>query len=203
MIRGHLPLAAALASGLTTSLPAQTAPGIGSLLRPGMQLVYYSNGKAQPPWLIDSIAAIPSPSPDSECRIIHLRRQPTQPQPDQNRFCLTRDTLFSWDQARQGWVPARPAGIGMRLTVPRRVGGTVEFRTDGMSVDTVSGRVIPVLVTTVTTLDSLGRPVRRLRERYAIGLATATSGTFEIPDSGTTGVWRPQQMFELRAIEQP
>jgi hypothetical protein len=72
-----------------------------------------------------------------------------------------------------------------------------------MSVDTVSGRVIPVLVTTVTTLDSLGRPVRRLRERYAIGLATATSGTFEIPDSGTTGVWRPQQMFELRAIEQP
>lgn len=203
MIHRNLLLAATIGCGFTGPLPAQIAPGIGSLLRPGMQLVYYSNGEAQPPWLIDSITTIVAPNPEADCRVVHLRRQPAQPQPDQNRLCLSRDTLFSWDDARRSWFPTRPAASGMRLSVPRRVGGTVEFRTDGVSIDTISGREIPVLVTTVTTLDSLGRPVRRLRERYAIALATATSGTFEIPDSGTTGIWRPQQVFELRAIEQP
>jgi hypothetical protein len=168
-----------------------------------MRLVYHSNGEAQPPWRVDSIATIPASNPGSDCRVVHLRRQPTQPRSDEHRYCLTRDTLFTWDNARQGWFPARPAATGMLLSVPRRVGGIVEYRTDGMSVDTISGREIPVLVTTVTTIDSLGRPVRRLRERYALGLATATSGTFELPDTGTAGVWRPQQVFELRSIEQP
>jgi len=194
-------VATLLGSLLAGPLSAQTAPGVGSLLRPGMRLVYYSNGEAQPPWTIDSVAAIPAPGPGSLCAVVHLRRQP--PQPDQTRLCLARDTLFNWDNARQSWSPSRPAAAGMRLSVPRRVGGMVEYETGGMGVDTISGRVIPVLVTTVTTLDSLGRPVRRLRERYAIGLATATSGTFEIPDTATAGIWRPQQVFELRTIEQP
>jgi hypothetical protein len=181
-------------------LSAQTASVIGELLQPGMRLVYASNGEALPPWEIDSIVTFPAPSPGSACAIVHLRRQPTQP--DQTRLCLARDTLFSWDSGRQHWSPSRPVADGMRLTVPRRAGGTIEYQTDGASADTISGRVIPVIITTVTTMDSLGRAIRRLRERYAIGLATATRGTFEIPDSGS-GAWRPQQVFELRAIEQP
>lgn len=194
---------ALVAAWQPTPLQSQAHPEPGGLLRPGMRLVYYSDGQAQPPWMIDSIAVIPAPGPDSRCAAIHIRRQPTQAQADQTRLCLTRDTLFNWDNARQDWVPGRPTGPGMRLSVPRRVGGTMEYQTDSMSVDSISGRLIPVLHTTVTTLDSLGRPVRRLRERYAIGLATATGGTFEIPDSGGPGIWRPQQVFELRTIAQP
>jgi hypothetical protein len=194
---------ALVAAPLTTPLQSQATPEVGGLLRPGMQLVYYANGEAQPTWTVDSIVMIPAPRPDSRCAVIHIRRQPAQAQPDQTRLCLARDTLFNWDHDRQDWRPGRPAGPGMRLSLTRRTGGSVEYETDSVSVDHISGHVIPVLLTTVTTRDSLGRPVRRLRERYALGLATATGGTFEIPDPGRTGAWQPQQVFELRAIAQP
>ncbi len=53
---------------------------------------------------------------------------------------------------------------------------------------------------TVTTSDSTGRPKRRLRERYALSLTTATGGTFEMPDSSRGGAWHGQRSFELREI---
>jgi hypothetical protein len=52
----------------------------------------------------------------------------------------------------------------------------------------------------VTTFDAAGRPKRRLRERYAPSLTTATGGRFELPDSSRAGEWRGQRSFELREI---
>ena len=57
-----------------------------------------------------------------------------------------------------------------------------------------------VLATTVTTMDTSGREVRRLLERYAVTLTTATGGRFEIPDPDNPTAWRTQQVFELREI---
>jgi hypothetical protein len=59
---------------------------------------------------------------------------------------------------------------------------------------------LPVIATIVTTIDAQGRPKRRLRERYAITLATATGGTFEVPDPAAPTGWRAEQSFELRTI---
>jgi hypothetical protein len=78
------------------------------------------------------------------------------------------------------------------------VGGTGQERVPGLNVDRV-----PVVFTMVTTTDSLGRPVRRLRERYAIGLATATGGEFEVLDSTAPEGWRVEQRFKLREIRLP
>jgi hypothetical protein len=78
------------------------------------------------------------------------------------------------------------------------VGGTGQERIPGLGIDRV-----PVVLTTVTTMDSTGRPVRRLRELYAIGLATATGGEFEVPDSTAAEGWRVEQRFKLREIRMP
>lgn len=188
---------------LATEVRAQSAPPLAGLLRPGTRLQYSSNGEAQPPWTVDSVTHSPALRPASQCTVIHLRRRPDQPRAEPTRLCLARDTLFAWDSTRQLWTPSRPAGPAMQLSIPRRVGGTVDYETTGTSVDTISGHVISVLLTTVTTRDSLGRAVRRLRERYALSLATATGGTFETPDSLAPGTWRSQQVFVLRAIERP
>jgi hypothetical protein len=83
----------------------------------------------------------------------------------------------------------------------RQTGGdAVRYETGETVEEKISGRSIPVVHTTVTTSDSAGRPKRRLRERYALSLATATGGTFETPDSNRAGTWRGQRSFELREI---
>jgi hypothetical protein len=175
----------------------------GALLRPGMQLIYTSNGEDQAPWVIDSVRANASLRPGSDCIILHQRRQPGQTTPEESRLCLANDTLFSWNRERSEWVPQRPVRPGMVMEFVRtngskvryEVGGTGQERVPGLSVDRV-----PVVFTTVTTTDSLGRPRRRLTELYAIGLATATAGEFEVPDSLEADGWRTEQRFKLREI---
>jgi hypothetical protein len=79
-------------------------------------------------------------------------------------------------------------------------GDVVRYETGDAAEEKISGRAIPVVATTVTTFDSTGRPKRRLRERYALSLTTATGGTFEVPDSSRAGEWLSQRSFELREI---
>ena len=43
--------------------------------------------------------------------------------------------------------------------------------------------------------------MRRLRERYVLGLATALGGIFEVPDPARPGQWTVQQEFVLARIE--
>lgn len=88
----------------------------------------------------------------------------------------------------------------MSWTSRQASGDVVRYETGERAEEEISGRAIPVVQTTVTTSDSSGRPKRRLRERYALSLTTATGGSFETADSGGRAEWRSQRSFELREI---
>ena len=86
------------------------------------------------------------------------------------------------------------------MSFARPGGDTARYHTSQAGEEVVSGRRLRVIQTEVLTVDSLGRPKRRLRERYAPGLATATGGRFEVPDPSAPGGWRTEQEFELSVI---
>jgi WD40-like Beta Propeller Repeat len=179
------------------------APGPAGGLEPGMQLLYESEGEAQPPWTVDSVRREAGLRERSACAVVHLRRRPDQPAPEELRLCLANDTLYRWDPARADWSVQRPVGPAMSWTSRQPGGEVVRYETGARATEVISGRDIAVVETTVTTSDTAGRPKRRLRERYALALATATGGTFEIPDTTRPGTWRVQRRFELREIRPP
>jgi hypothetical protein len=85
----------------------------------------------------------------------------------------------------------------MTLVVPQRSGGRLEYSTGRAEVRVVSGRSILVVPTSIVTVDASGTPTRRLREHYALALATAVEGVFEVPDATAASGWREQQRFTL------
>jgi hypothetical protein len=180
---------------------AQVGPA--AQLRTGMVLVYESEGAEQPPWTVDSLRLDAPLLPGARCAVVHLRRRPDAPAAEELRLCVTRDTLYRWEDAGSRWAISRPVGPGMVWTSISANGDTVRFETGAPAQETVSGLPLQVVPTTVTTTDSLGRPKRRLRERYALTLATATGGVFETPDSTAPGAWVARQAFELRRIQVP
>jgi hypothetical protein len=193
-IRGFLLL---LAVGV---LAGRHGARLASGLEPGMQLLYESEGQAQPPWWIDSLT-LGAPLRDGfECAVVHLRRGPEPAAAEESRLCLANDTLYRWDGKRAEWSISRPVGPGMSWTSQRGNGDVVQYQTGDAGQETISGRAVPVVKTTVTTSDSTGRPKQRLRERYAISLITATGGVFETADSARAGEWLVQRRFELREI---
>ena len=110
--------------------------------------------------------------------------------------------MQSWIASEGRLRAARPVAAG-ELAIPRAAGGAVRFVASAPERDTVSGIALVVVPTVVTTTDSSGRTIRRLTERFAIELATATRGVFEVPDSTAPGGWRTERAFELTAIEPP
>lgn len=169
----------------------------GQTPRPGEGLVAgmvleYSTGTGTSKWVIDSVAG----RGDPECGRVWLRRDTTS---ESRHDCVRAGVLERWSDGSSRWVEQRPVGLGGRRSY-RRGAGTVEFLVEGFGVDTISGAAVPVVVTTVTTFDSAGVARRRLRERYAIGLTTATWGRFEAMDAGSPSGWTTQQEFRLVAI---
>jgi hypothetical protein len=171
---------------------------IGSDLSPGLQLHYTAGEQFTSPWIVDSVIGGVALIPGADCARFTIRRG--EQAPNESRLCVRRDTLFSWDARRSEWTPQRPVGPRMTMLHARPNGDTVRYVTDTLGHETISAMRVAVLPTTVLTVDSLGRAKRRLRERYAISLATATGGTFEVPDSSSPGAWRAEQIFELRRI---
>ena len=90
-----------------------------------------------------------------------------------------------------------------KLVILRPGGGETRFVAGPPTVDTVNSMTFRVLPTEVITTDQLGQVVRRLRERFALDLATATGGVFEVPDATSQSGWRVERSFELVAIRQP
>jgi hypothetical protein len=174
--------------------------GLASQLRPGMQLVYASAGSDQAPWVIDVVERGLALKGDADCAKLGIRRRAGQTEADESRLCVDRETLYAWDAKASGWIPQRPVGPNMQLTLPRPNGDTMRYETGALSDETIGAMQVQVVATTVTTLDSAGAPKRRLRERYAVALATATGGIFEVPDAAASTGWRTEQVFELRAI---
>ncbi len=182
-------------------LPAVPAGGgaPGAQLRQGMELRYESGGAAQPPWTVDSLVLGATLRPGMECAVVRLRRNPDRP-PDESRLCVGHDTLYRYEPTAGDWAISRPVGPGMVWETRQPGGDRVRYETGARAEETISGLVIAVVPTTILTTDSLGAPKRRLRERYALSLTTATGGVFEVPDSAAAGGWRASQAFELREI---
>jgi hypothetical protein len=188
--------------------------GMASLLRPGMQLVYASGGVESPPWTVDSITRSLMLEGHTGCVRIFLRTTPTQPTAEARTYCTRETTLLSWDVRAAALRPARPLGLGTMMENRQANGGLVRFETLEPTVENIplesgsSGASavptpIDVIPTTVTTFDSTGQIVRRLRERFSVALATATGGVFEVPDTTQSSGWRTIQRFELVAIRVP
>ena len=172
---------------------------LGALLQPGMELVY-SSGGTETPWSIDSVARDTTLGGRSGCLRLRLRLSPAQAVADTRAYCADSATMTTWDERAAQHRPARPLSPGAVLELPQREGAMARFETGVWAVEQVSGIAIDVLPTTVTTRDSTGRVVRRLRERFAPALATATGGVFEVPDDAAPAGWRALRAFELVAI---
>jgi hypothetical protein len=89
----------------------------------------------------------------------------------------------------------------MTVTIVKSNGDSVHYATGALGEDMISGNSIAVVNTTVTTVDGKGRPRLRVRERYAVTLATATSGTFESPAPDDPGRWLTQHKFVLKDLK--
>jgi hypothetical protein len=187
--------AAGLVVVAAASASAQPRP-VGERLAPGLELVYASGGTVQAPWVYDSVVYDRSPSGYQSCVRFQRRGQPPR------EVCVRGDTLF--EGAADGRLrPSRPAGSDMRFVTPLARGGYVVYETGqpvGRRVDTTDLLVIP---TVITTHDSAGVAIRRLREEYAPGLVTAVEGTFEEPDPEREGAWRMVREFRLVRIRAP
>ena len=120
----------------------------------------------------------------ADCAIVQIRRGPAAA--PEVRLCVEGGILLQWSDAQKAWQPQRPVSAGRTLTLPRPNGETVVYETGESSSARVGDMEVPVILTTVTTMDASGRPIRRLRERYALSLTTATDGEFEVAESSTT-----------------
>jgi len=174
---------------------------LASGLRPGLRLVYASGATEQPAWTVDSVTHGVAVAQRQGCARIVLRTRHEQPAPEVRLVCRGGDTLFAWNAAAGELRVQRPVGAGMSIALPQANGGTVRYETGDVGEATVSGRTFGFVHTTVTTHDASGRVVRRLRERYAIALATALDGVFEVPDPAATSGWREAQRFVLARVE--
>ena len=188
---------------------AQT-PRVGFHLRPGMQLIYSSDESESPPWIIDSLSAWATAGRHN-CLRIRLRASPNA-NLETRSHCTDSATMFNWDERAGVLRPARPLRPGASLEVRQASGTMARFETGAIDTEQIPIRVganttstlpVEILETVVTTTDSTGRVVRRLRERFSAGLATATGGVFEVPDTTQQTGWRVVRRFELIAIRMP
>ena len=180
---------------------ASQAPG--GALKAGATLTYGSGDREQPPWTIDSVHRDVALGGRTGCARIFLRMRPDQTNAPPRVACRGGDTLFSWNVASSVWRAERPLGAGMTLRVPQPSGASLDYTTAQLGDTTISGHRVGFVQTTIITNDPTGRPVRRLRERYAISLATALGGIFEVPDSTNAGVWKESQKFDLLRLSIP
>jgi hypothetical protein len=189
---------------LLVPLALTTAGAQGRLLGTGTRLWYSSDGKEGDPWTVERIVHDTTLGGLDRCAVIQLRTSPSQTTPEIRTWCVRSDSLFAWDAAQQSHRLLRPVGANMTVTIPSPRGGSATYTTgtmeewryadDAISIGT---RVLP---TEVVSRDSTGRVIRRLREHYALSLATAVSGVFEVPDSARTSGWREERAFTLTRV---
>jgi hypothetical protein len=187
-----------LAVPLALAAAPQAPVKVATQLSAGMQLVYVSDGRTQSPWVVDSVQVGQQLRPGADCASLQISRRPSDPRPDRSKLCLAGDTLYRWSHS--AWEVFRPVGPDMDLTLLKSNGDSVRYETEALGEDMISGTAVQVVSTTVTTVDGRGNPRLRVRERYAVTLATATSGTFESPDPSGPGRWTARHKFELKSM---
>jgi hypothetical protein len=192
-------LCAALAA-LSLGLPQQ-AGTLASRLSPGAQLFYYTDGRAQPPWIVDSIRTGQPLRPNADCATMTIRRRPSDTKPERTSACVSGDTLFRQEAGKKEWSPVRPVGPDMTLTVVTANGDTTRYETGALGEDLISGAAIQIVSTTITTVDAKGRARHRVRERYAVSLAAATNGVIETPNPSSPGTWDAKHNYSLKELK--
>ena len=174
---------------------AQASPQIGAGLERGMQM-HYTTGGAVTPWEIVAVNRDTAALAGARCVSVRLRFNPADTMVVHRIHCARGDTMFNWSAAAGQFVAARPLAAGTLITA-RADGGRVAYTSRGVEIDTVDGRPLLVVPTTVETFDRSGTLTQRLRERFAISLATATDGIFERP---VNGVLQETQRFRLSRL---
>lgn len=172
------------------------------LLTTGTVLVYRTPDGSEREWVVDEASMGISHGGRSGCiRIRYAAAGPTAG-PDERLTCVAGDTLMRWSTARSQWLVSRPIVSNREFTLPL-ASGSASYLTQGGARDTISAEIIPIVETVVLTRDSSGVAIRRLTERYAPGLGTATWGRFETRDTSLASGWRTAQEFSLGAIRRP
>ena len=181
---------------------APVALSAQEFLTAGTVLVYRTPDGTEREWVV--VEATPNVSHGGRTGCMRVRYAAGGPTagPDERLTCVAGDSLFRWSAASNQWQLARPIGTSDSLDLPLRT-GIARYLTGRATVDTISGMPVPVVATTVLTIDSTGTVVRRLQERFAPGLGTATWGRFEVPDSAAPQGWRTAQEFGISAIRRP
>lgn len=193
------PRIALLVLGTLAAAPALDAQ---ALLATGTVLVYTTPDGTDRAWVVEEATADLAHAGRTGCmRVRYAAGGPTAG-PDERITCISGDSLLRWSVAATAWQLARPLAPRDSVDLPLR-SGLARYLTGDVSVDTISGLPVPVLATVILTIDTAGRVIRRLQERYAPGLGTATAGRFEVPDSTSPGGWRTTQAFGLSAIRRP
>ena len=184
------------------SAATQAKPRLASGLRDGMRL-HYSAAPGDPStWLVGPVSPGAAGRAGADCANYVVQKGPRPSAADSIRQCISGDTLFAVNAAG-ALVPSRPVGPNMLIETKRQNGATMSYRTGAMSVDTIGGEAIPVVITTYTYLEVNGTPSNQLRERYAVSLGTATRGEFFVPDPAKPNQWTSSRVFRLERIEKP
>ena len=174
------------------------APILGGRLITGMQLVYSSNG-IEAPWLVVSANADSVVAEGRRCLSVRLRLNPADSSITWRIQCADGKQMLALNAAEGRLSPARPLDAG-ELVMRRADGSMTRYVARAIEADTIGGVAYVVVPTVVEYTDPAGKVVRRLRERFAIELATATCGVFEAADGAG---FRTERQFVLAAVVNP
>lgn len=175
---------------------AATAQAVrpGALLANGMERVYAAGGKESPAWVVEHVAVGVARGGQAAASRVRVRKEG----PAEETWLAEVDGYLLEQRADGTWKKSRPVRSGLALR-----DGAAEYRCGTVALETIGGVKVPVVHTVVTFFGDGGKAVRRLRERYAVGLATATGGVFEKADAAAPGGWRRAMAFELTRIVRP
>jgi hypothetical protein len=189
-------------AGVLLALVAATAESQPTVLVAGTELVYESGGVAGAPWRVDVVEPGLSLGGRTGCLRVRFAAGGPRPGPDERVTCAADGVLYAWDTTGHLWRASRPIAPNQTLDIATRTGRS-RYTTGESRDEVVAGIRMSVIETTVLTIDSAGRAVRRLRELYAPAIGTAAWGVFETPDPQVDGGWRVVQEFRLVAIRKP
>lgn len=193
-------LSTILVLAAVTVAPLRAQPP-GNLLREGMTLVYSANGKPGDRWKVEKILHDQEHAGQKGATLIQYAAAEPGVQPEIRWRRLVDSTLHTFDEETGEWSASRPVGPGITWEEKDPTGRvTARYATGAAGTDRIGEREIPIVETTISFLDDQGQVSRRLRERYSLGLETATQGIFEVPDPATPGQWKPTLTFELIQI---
>ncbi len=173
-------------------------PILGGRLKTGMQLVYATSGQ-ESPWLVVSANSDSVMRDGRRCLSVRLRLNQADTSVTARVQCADGKHMLTLGAGSGTLAPTRPLTAG-ELVISRPDGGRTRYVSTAPEVDTIDGVHYVVVPTVVEFIDAGGRIARRLRERFAIELATATCGAFEVADGDG---FRVERQFVLAAVVNP